>query len=78
MSNIFWDYQTIDTTQKSGIIVSLNRKIMFGVFGADDMDDIRKYLDELDMTDYWRYYFSLYFKKYGTHSHTDTVPELAR
>ncbi len=78
MSNIFWDYKSLDTAQKSGIVISLNRKIMFGVFDADDIEDIHKYLDELDMTDYWRYYFSLYFKKYDTHPHSVKVSRLAR
>lgn len=78
MSNIFWDYQSIDTTQKSGMIASLNRKIMFGAFQRDDMNDIHENLNELDMTDYWRYYFNLYFKKYGSHTRTTKVPRLAR
>lgn len=51
---------------------------MFGAFGAEDMEDIRKNLNELDMTDYWRYYFSLYYKKYGTYQSSNTVPRLAR
>ena len=60
------------------MLVSLNRKIMFGVFDVDDMDDIHVHLNELDMTEYWRYYFSLYFRKYGTHTHSKKISGLAR
>ncbi len=53
---------------------SLERKIMFGQFEQSDIPNIKRYLEEISMTPYWKHYFTLYFRKYDPHKDTGTIP----
>lgn len=61
----FRDTADIDLTSDAGMIYFLNRKIMFGKIEKQRMPEVKRLFDQLDMEDYWRWYFTVYFKKYA-------------
>jgi hypothetical protein len=61
----FRDVQDIDLTSDPGMIYFLNRKIMFGKIEKQRMPEVKRLFDQLDMEEYWRSYFIVYFKKYA-------------
>lgn len=69
----FRDVQDIDLTSDAGMIYFLNRKLLVWRIEDQRIPSIEQYFDRLDMEPYWKAYFHLYFKKYGTHWSPKTI-----